>query len=94
MPDDPRRTSKFALIELHYERLSDDLRWNNTRYRRLCSALKLTEWELGAFIRCRISEIARWLRSDQYPATVELHLTLIEQTVFPTSKPPPFPPVE
>lgn len=91
MKDDPRRTSKLALIELHYEQQDEYLHWTNSRYRKLASALQLTEYELGAFLRCRVMDVTRWLETNKYPPTVELHLTMIEQSVFPTSKPPPFP---
>lgn len=91
--NDPRRSAKFELIELHYDDLGDRLHWTNARYRRLCSAMQLTVYELGAIIRCRISDVDRWTLSNRYPSTVELHLTMIESTVFPSSGPDLFPPL-
>jgi hypothetical protein len=79
------------MLVLHYERQAEALNWNASRFRRLASAMQLTVYELGAFIRLRITETEKCLTKNSFPSTVELHLTLIEQSVFPTSKPPIFP---
>lgn len=79
------------MLVLHYERQAEALHWTAARYRRLASALQLTAYELGAFVRLRIHETEKYLTKNTFPPTVELHLTLIERTVFPTSKPPIFP---
>jgi hypothetical protein len=89
--DDPRRTSRFNLFENHYANLEDELRWNTDRVHRLCAALQLTEFELGAMIRMKIPEMVRSLRANQFSASAELHLTLLERAVFPNSKPSLFP---
>lgn len=78
------------MIELHYEARADELRWTPTRYRRLANAMQITDYELGAFFRLRVSEVERYLRRG-FPPTVELHLTLLEKCVLPDSKPPIFP---
>jgi hypothetical protein len=89
--DDPRSSSKYRMLVLHYERQAEALNWSAARFRRLASALQLTAYELGAFMRLRITETEKYLTKNAFPPTVELHLTLIEQSVFPTSKPPIFP---
>ena len=91
MSDDRRKSAKLTRIEIHYESQSERLQWTNARYRRLCAALKLTEYEMGAFLRCRIADVEKWLRTNRYPPTVELHLTTIESVILPTSKPSVFP---
>jgi hypothetical protein len=90
MSDDPRRSTRVLLFEEHYANL-DDLRWTVDRLRRVCAALQLTEFELGAMIRMRIPDMARCLQKNRFPPPIELHLTLIERSIFPNSKPPVFP---
>jgi hypothetical protein len=89
--DDPRRTTKFRLLQLHYTQRAEELTWNAARFRRLAHALQLTVHELGAFFRLKINETEKYLRQDKFPATVELHLTLAERAIYPTSTPPIFP---
>lgn len=85
-------SAKEDLIELHYERLGEELVWTAARVRRLCSGLQITYSELARFIRVRPCDINKWIRTDSFPPTVELHLTLIERAVFPSvTKPPVFP---
>ena len=91
MSDDPRRTAKLALIQLHYEQISDELSWNAAKFRRLANALQLTVHELGAFIRLTPSQTEAHLRSDAFPPTVELHLTMVARTVWFHSEKPIFP---
>lgn len=89
--DDPRRTTKLFLIETHYEKLADDLEWNAERFRRLAQALGLTVHELGALCRLRLHQTESYMKSDSFPPPVELHLTIISRTIFPSSRPPVFP---
>jgi hypothetical protein len=91
VPDDPRVTHKLRLIELHYAKLGDDLRWNAARYRRLAGNLVLTVYELGAILRLKPRAIDDYLSRDAFPPTVELHLTLLERALYPSSLPPVFP---
>lgn len=91
---DDARTLKLELIEFHYERMGGELHWTSDRYRRLAAALQFTVHELAAFIRIKPRAIETMLRDGKFPPTVELHLSLIERTVFPTSKPPIFPNVD
>lgn len=91
MSDDPRYTSKLALIQAHYAKMGDQLEWSAARYRRLANALQLTVHELGAFFRIKPGELEKMLRRDKFPATVELHLTILERTVYPGGEQPVFP---
>lgn len=88
---DPRRTTRHLLFTEHYADRADELLWSVDRLHRLCAALQLTEWELGAMIRVSLCEMARYLRDNRFPAPVELHLTMIERSVLPTSTPNIFP---
>jgi hypothetical protein len=89
----PYETTKRFLIQEHYRGIAEDLTWDVNRYRRLCAALQLTEAELAAFIRFPLAQLRQALRKNSFPETVELHLTLIERSVFPSSKSPVFPPL-
>jgi len=89
--EDVRYTLKWHLIDAHYKTLEEDLHWTVPRYRMLCTGLSLTEHELGAFIRARVGEVERWLRLGEFPAPVELHLTLIERAVLKKPGQPLFP---
>lgn len=85
-------SAKEDLIDLHYERIGEELEWNAARARRLCAAMQLTFSEVARFIRVRPSDFNKWIRTDRFPPTVELHLTLIERAVFPSiTKAPVFP---
>jgi hypothetical protein len=88
---DPRWSTRIGLIEEHYANQGEDLAWTTDRLRRLCAALQLTPYELGAMLRLKIGEVERQLRTNSFHPTVELHLTLIERAVLPTSKPPVIP---
>lgn len=88
---DPRRTTKLQTIELHYANFADQLRWNHDRFTRLCSALGLTVHELGALVRLRMAETEKYLQRNSFPAPVELHLTLIERSIYPSPDAPIFP---
>ena len=88
---DPRRSTRHLLFTEHYADRADELLWSVDRLHRLCAALQLTEWELGAMIRVSLCEMTRYLRDNRFPAPVELHLTIIERSVFPTSTPTIFP---
>jgi len=91
MSDDPRRTSRVLLFEEHYANLGDELRWDVDRFHRLCAALQLTEYELGAMLRIRVQDTERCILKNRFAPPVELHLTLLERSVFPNSKPSVFP---
>lgn len=88
---DPRRSTRVLLFEEHYAGLGEDLDWDVDRLHRLCSALQLTEFELAAMIRVRQTDMNRYLQKNNFPPTIELHLTLIERAIFPSSKPPVIP---
>jgi hypothetical protein len=90
-PDDPRYTSKLRRIQLHYRGLAEELAWTPARFRRLAGILRLTVHEVGALIRLSPGQTDRILESGAFPPPVELHLTLIERTVFPSSTDPLFP---
>ena len=85
-------TVRLLLIEAHYETLGDQLSWNAERFRKLAEAAHMTVFELGAVFRLTTTETARYLRQDQFPATVELHLTLFSRFLLPSSGAPVFPP--
>lgn len=91
MSEDARITAKYRLIDLHYEAQADELRWTAHRFRRLAAALQLTTYELGALIRLRVHQTEGYLKKDAFPPPAELHLTLIERALLPSSKPPVFP---
>ena len=84
-------TTKFFLITHHYELRKHELTWDVNRFRRLCNALNLTDQEMGAFLRVNPGVINAAVSRNRFPATLELHLTLIERSVFPTTTPPIFP---
>lgn len=88
---DPRYTSKLRRIQLHYQGLGDELAWTPARFRHLAGLLRLTVHEVGALIRITPSQTDTYLRSGNFPPPVELHLTLIERTVFPPSTTSVFP---
>lgn len=88
---EPIETATLRFIQLHYRQRADELKWTTTRFKRLAAALQLTVYELAAFIRIPPSHIARHLAANKFPPTVELHLTLIENTVFPNRNPAIFP---
>lgn len=88
---DPRYTAKLRLIQLHYEGMAERLDWTPSRFRRLAGGMCLTVHELGAFIRLTPSQTDLYLRKGAFPPPIELHLSMIEQTLLPTSKPSPFP---
>ena len=71
------------LIKAHYEDLSEELTWDRIRFDRLCSALQLTTEEMAAYLRCQPAQMNRWRLAGKFPATVELHLTLIARCVWP-----------
>ncbi len=62
--------------------MGDELHWTPERYNALCNALSLTVYELGAFVRARISDVDRWLKVRDFPPAVELHLTFIERVAL------------
>ena len=88
---DGRRTAKLALIEQHYANFAEELHWTTDRFRRLCAALKLTPYELGALVRMRVGDTEACLRRSAFPPAVELHLTIFERSLFPSSQPPVIP---
>lgn len=81
---DSRRSARVVLIENHYAGMG--LRWDADKYRRLCAALRFTEWELGALLRLRFTDVARHLAENRFPPTVELHLELIWRSILPNSR--------
>ena len=89
--NDPRRTARLVLFENHYANLGDELKWDADRFHRLCSALQLTEYELGAMVRMKIAEVGKSLSANRFSDSASLHLTLVERAVFPSTKPPVFP---
>jgi hypothetical protein len=91
MPTPKSEPSKYNQIRLHYEIIKDDLTWTAARFRRLAAAMKLTTRELGAFIRLPGAVTNRYMKDDAFPTTVELHLTIIERAVLPSSRPQIFP---
>lgn len=86
---DPRRSARVVLIENHYAAMG--LHWDADKYRRLCAALRFTEWELGALLRLRFTDVTRYLADNRFPPTVELHLEFIWRSILPNSKGPVFP---
>ena len=91
MSGDAGHTAKHRLIDLHYEAQAEELHWTAHRFRRLAAALQLTTGELGALLRLRPHQTEGYLKKNSFPPTVELHLTMVERTVLPSSKPPVFP---
>ena len=89
--NDPRRTAKLGLIEQHYANFAEALEWSPDRFRRLCAALQLTPYELGALVRLRPGDTEACLNRGSFPAPVELHLTIFERALFPNSQPPIIP---
>lgn len=97
----PRRTktskigqsvgTKQFLIEQHYLSMGDELDWTVNRLNRLCAAIQLTPVELGAYLRLPPHQMKRYVAANRFPATVELHLCMIERAAFYSSKPPVFP---
>lgn len=79
---DPRITAKVFLIRDHYEAIHKELKWNRERCFRLCSALGVTPYELGAAIRASVSEVERWLDRNSFNKMAELHLTMIERAAY------------
>lgn len=77
------RSAKAVLIEDHYQSIAPLLDWDVTRFKRLCAALRFTPEEMASFLRVRPVDLNKWLRVRKFPGTVELHLTLIEQTFYP-----------
>lgn len=91
--NDPRVTAKVVLIRDHYEAIRDELDWGTARYKRLCSALGVTPYELGAVLRASVSDVERWLATGRFPKAVELHLTFMERAAYQDfHKQPLFPP--
>lgn len=88
---DPRRSAQFLIFENHYANFGNEIKWSVDRLHRLCAAIQLTEFEVGALLRIKINEMMRYLQRNRFPAPLELHLTLLERTVFPSSKPSVFP---
>lgn len=88
---DHRRTVKLSLIEQHYANFDEELEWTVDRFRRLCAALRLTPYELGALVRMRVHQTETCLETNCFPAPVELHLTIFERAIFPNSHPPIIP---
>lgn len=74
---------RVDLIKAHYEDLAEELRWDRTRFTRLCAALQLTPEEMAEYLRCKPSHMTRWRDAGKFPPTVELHLTLIARCVWP-----------
>lgn len=89
--NDPRRTTKLVLIELHYEQFKDELLWRAAKFRRLAHSLSLTNHELGAIVRLSIGETEKYLKYDRFPDPVGLHLAMIARLVWPNSAPPLLP---
>lgn len=87
------RTARVLLIEQHYLDRRSELTWDRERFDRLCAALQVTPYELGAFLRMPPLTMKTCLKRGKFSGTVELHLTLLERTVFPASTPPIFPPL-
>lgn len=85
------RTTKEFLIQQHYENIKEELTWDTNRLIRLCAACGVTLSELAAAIRFDPGQMGRCASVNQFPPTVELHLTMIERTVFRLTKPPLFP---
>ena len=85
------RTTKLALIELHYEQFKDELTWTAAKFRRLAHSLSLTNHELGAIFRMKPSETEKYLRRDRFPAPIELHLSMLARLVWVNSAPPLLP---
>jgi hypothetical protein len=81
------------LIRDYYRGLGDELQWDLNRYRRLAFALRLTEAELAALIRMSSMGLRGAIKRNRFPAMAELHLTLLERSVFPSNQPPVFPPI-
>ena len=77
------RSAKATLIEDHYRSISHLLDWDVTRFNRLCAALRFTAEEMACFLRVRPTDMNKWIKARRFPGTIELHLTLIEQTFYP-----------
>lgn len=88
---DPEWSTRCFLIEDHYNSIAEQLDWDVNRYDRLCAALKLNRIELGAFLRLTPNLIRSYISRRRFPKPIELHLTLIERSIFYSSKPPVFP---
>lgn len=82
-------SARLFLIQQHWLDMKDELTFDRHRVRRLAAALKLTVNELAAFIRVPIVRFNRYIAVDRFPATIALHLLLIERATFISSHQPP-----
>lgn len=83
------RTATTVLIDIHYSNKRIAERWNWERLQRLCSFLKITEYELASLVCCPHEWIPKIKEHDRIPASVTgggravaLLLTLLEARVL------------
>lgn len=84
---DPEYTTRCFLIDQHYEDRRADLTWDVPRLERLCKMVGMTPMEIAAFYRVPFPAMRGYLRDNRFPGMLELHLTILEQSVFPAAKP-------
>lgn len=85
--------SRYTLILQHYASIAEELLWTSNRLTRLCSALSMTPSEVAAVIRVTPGFLEGCRRANKFPPTIELHLTMMERVVFPSTNGPLFPPI-
>ena len=83
--DSEHRTATTFLIDVHYSNKRIAERWTWERIQRLCSVLKITEYELASLVCCPHEWIPKIKEHNRIPASVTgggravgLLLTLLE----------------
>lgn len=87
--DSEHRTATTFLIDIHYSNKRIAERWTWDRIQRLCSFLKITEYELASLVCCPHSWVERIKEENRIPHTVKgggravgMLLTLLEARVM------------
>lgn len=85
----PHTTATTKLIDLHYSNLRIAERWTWDRYQRLCSFLKLTEYELASLCLMPHDWVGKMRERNRLPCVgqgggraVAMLLTMTEATVM------------
>lgn len=83
------RTATTTLIDLHYSNLRIAERWDWDRFQRLCSFLKVTEYELASLVLCPHDWIPKFREHNRIPCSVSgggravaMMLTVLEAKVL------------
>lgn len=79
LPNGPaNRTSASFAFDLHYAKLNIRRRWDRERYDRLARFIGLTRYELASFICWPHGCVDTAMKTNAFPPTVALLLTLVE----------------